>query len=305
MANVWIYSEDAAAAKELVTAAKTLGSEVNAIAISEEVANEVAKTGINKVIYLKAAAKWSEAYGKEIANVLKAEGAQVVLTAATPKGKAVAAQVSAIVGAALATETVKLALDGEQLQIERFIYGGLAVSHESLAFPAFATVPLRTFEAAAEAGSTTIETKDVDIADSVTVVSVEAANQGGVDLNKADKVVSLGRGVEGEEGLAAIKELASAVGAEVGCTRPVAEESKLLPIERYIGISGKNLKGSLYVGVGASGQVQHVAGIRDVKTVVAINSDENAPIFAAADYGIVGNYKEVIPALVTAINAAK
>ena len=99
--------------------------------------------------------------------------------------------------------------------------------------------------------------------------------------------------------------LADVLGAEVGCTRPIAEEAKLLPVERYIGISGKQLKGSLYFGVGTSGQVQHVAGIRDVKTVVAINSDENAPIMAAADYAIVGDYKTIVPALADAIKAAK
>lgn len=304
MANVWIYSENADVAKELVTAGKQIG-EVSAIATDEVVANAVAATGLAKVVLLKGNSDWAEAYGKEIATTLKEEEAQVVLVGATPKGKAVAAEVSAILDAGLATEAVKVAVEGDSLVIDRFTYGGLAVSSETVAFPAFATIPARSYEAAADSNTTAVTTKDVTVDTTVTVVSTESANQGGVDLNKADKVVGIGRGVEGEDGLALAQALATTVNAEVGCSRPVAEEAKLLPIERYIGISGKNLKGTLYFGIGTSGQVQHIAGVRDVKTVVAINSDENAPIFAAADYGIVGDYKEVLPALTAAINAAK
>ena len=305
MANIWVYSEDVSLAKELVTAAKQLGGEVGAIAITEEVANGVAATGINKVVYLKGEATWAEAYGKEIAAVLIEEGAQVVLVGATPKGRAVAAEVSALMGTGLVSDAGNLAIAGDTLEVERFIYGGLAVSHEAVAFPAFATVPARSNDPAADGAATAVTVKEVAVANTVTVVSVESANKGGVDLNKADKVVGFGRGVEGEEGLATMNALADVLGAEVGCTRPIAEEAKLLPVERYIGISGKQLKGSLYIGVGTSGQVQHVAGIRDVKTVVAINSDENAPIMAAADYAIVGDYKAIVPALADAIKAAK
>ena len=98
-----------------------------------------------------------------------------------------------------------------------------------------------------------------------------------------------------------INELAQALNAEVACTRPLAEGLDWLPRERYIGISGANIRPDLYLGVGVSGQVQHMIGMRDSRVVVAINKDKEAPIFAQADYGIVGDLYEIVPALIKAI----
>jgi electron transfer flavoprotein alpha subunit len=113
----------------------------------------------------------------------------------------------------------------------------------------------------------------------------------------ADKVCSIGRGLAAKEDLPVIEELAEALGAAVGCTRPFAEERQWLPLDRFIGISGQKFKGSFYLGIGISGSVQHLAGIRDARIIAAINSDEKAPIFAHADYGIVGDLYEIVPLL--------
>jgi len=95
--------------------------------------------------------------------------------------------------------------------------------------------------------------------------------------------------------------LAAAMGAEVGCSRPVAEEKGWLPLDHFVGISGQKFKGSLYFAIGISGQVQHLGGIRDAKTIVAINNDADAPIFENADYGIVGDLYEIVPILTKAL----
>lgn len=95
------------------------------------------------------------------------------------------------------------------------------------------------------------------------------------------------------------------MGAEVACSRPIAEAVKWLPVETYVGISGQKFKGSLYVAIGISGQIQHVSGMRDAKVIIGINSDENALIFAAADYGIVGNLYDIVPLLTEAVNQTK
>jgi electron transfer flavoprotein alpha subunit len=100
------------------------------------------------------------------------------------------------------------------------------------------------------------------------------------------------------------RQLAQALGGEVGCSRPIAEELQWLPEEVYIGISGKKVKPALYLGIGVSGQVQHITGIRDSKVIFAINKDENAPIFEAADYGIVGDLYSVVPMLIDELKAA-
>ena len=199
-----------------------------------------------------------------------------------------------------------MSLEGDEVVIERIIYGGLAVSTEALSYPAFVTIPPRSYDISAEAASSgEVIVKEVTVDPKVTVGATAKIERQGVDISKAEKAVGVGRGVGNQEDLAMIQALADAIGAEVGCTRPIAEDAKWFPIDRYIGISGKIFKGSLYIGVGTSGQIQHVSGIRDSKVVVAINTDENAPIFAAADYGIVGNYAEIVPALTAAIKQAK
>jgi len=117
------------------------------------------------------------------------------------------------------------------------------------------------------------------------------------NLGDADRVCSIGRGLAAQEDLPMIQALAKALGAAVGCSRPIAEENEWMPLDRYIGISGQKFTGALYLAIGISGQIQHLGGIRDAKIIVAINSDVKAPIFAHADYGIVGDLYELVPLL--------
>ena len=117
----------------------------------------------------------------------------------------------------------------------------------------------------------------------------------------ADKVCSVGRGLSSKEDLRLIQGLAAAMGAEVGSSRPVAEEKGWVPLDHYVGISGQKFKGSLYFAIGISGQIQHLRGIYDAKTIVAINQDPDAPILQNADYGIVGDLYEIVPLLTKAL----
>ena len=120
-------------------------------------------------------------------------------------------------------------------------------------------------------------------------------------IGEADKVCSIGRGLTSKDDLPMIRDLATAMGAELGCSRPVAEEKGWMPLDRFVGISGQKFKGSLYLSIGISGQIQHLRGIQDAKTIVAINKDADAPIFANADYGIVGNLYDIVPILTKAL----
>ena len=128
----------------------------------------------------------------------------------------------------------------------------------------------------------------------------------GIDLDtpitKADRVVSAGRGVGKKENMELIKNLAVQAGAAVGSSRPVAEEWKYVPLNRYVGMSGQKFNGNLYIACGISGAGQHLKGIKDATTIVAINSNANAPIFKNADYGIVGTIEEVLPVLTAALD---
>ena len=128
----------------------------------------------------------------------------------------------------------------------------------------------------------------------------------GIDLDtpitKADRVVSAGRGVGKKENMELIKNLAVQAGAAIGSSRPVAEEWKYVPLNRYVGMSGQKFNGNLYIACGISGAGQHLKGIKDATTIVAINSNANAPIFKNADYGIVGTIEEVLPILTAALD---
>ena len=120
-------------------------------------------------------------------------------------------------------------------------------------------------------------------------------------IEEADIIVSAGRGLKKKEDLKLIASLAKVLGGAVGCSRSVAADLKWLPEEHWVGLSGHKVKPKLYIAIGISGQVQHIAGIRDSKTIIAINNDPNAPIFKACDYGIVGDLYEIVPALTKAI----
>ena len=121
-----------------------------------------------------------------------------------------------------------------------------------------------------------------------------------VDLTQADRIVAAGRGVKAQEHLALIQSLADALGAELAASRPVCD-SGWLPLDRQVGSSGQTVAPKLYVAVGISGAIQHIVGMKGARTIVAINRDADAPIFEIADYGIVGDLFEVVPALVAAL----
>ena len=125
-----------------------------------------------------------------------------------------------------------------------------------------------------------------------------------IDLASAEKVVCVGMGLDKQEDMKMAEELAQLLGAEIACTRGIAEERQWLPVESYIGISGAKIKPSLYISMGVSGQVQHVVGIRDSKIIVAVDSNEKAPIIKAADYSIIGDMYEIIPLLIEELKKA-
>ena len=125
-----------------------------------------------------------------------------------------------------------------------------------------------------------------------------------VDLTAADIIVSVGRGIKEKDNIHIVEELAKALGAELAASRPICD-SGWLPMERQVGSSGQTVSPKVYMAVGISGAIQHLVGMKGAKTIVAINKDSNAPIFEVADYGIVGDLFEVVPALIEEIKKIK
>ena len=167
--------------------------------------------------------------------------------------------------------------------------------------PAMATIPPRTYEAAMPETGRQGNVRELPSPSPspIKVIERKVKEKEAKDISEARVVICVGRGIEKEEDLALARQLAEVVGGSIGCTRPIAEELHWLPEELCIGLSGVQVKPDLYLGIGVSGQVQHVTGIRNAKVIAAINKDENAPIFKAADFGIIGDLYDVVPKLIS------
>ncbi len=136
-------------------------------------------------------------------------------------------------------------------------------------------------------------------------VEGEEPGRTGGGLDRAERIVAVGRGLRRKEDLEMITSLASVLSAEIAATRPLTEDLRWLPAQVQVGMSGKTVKPKLYVACGVSGQIQHIAGMRESQIVVAINTDKDAPIFQEADYGVIGDLYTVVPALTRALREWK
>jgi electron transfer flavoprotein alpha subunit len=245
-------------------------------------------------------------YSAAVATAARATGASVVLMAASSIGKDLAPRVAALLGVGLASDCTALETTGGKLIARRPVMAGKAF--EKLAFalsPAMATLRPKAFAAPApESGKTaTVEPLAFEwdaSAPRAVVTGVSGASGDRADLTEAEIIVSGGRGMKGPENFALIEKLAEALGATVGASRAVVDAG-WRPHGDQVGQTGKTVSPKLYVAVGISGAIQHLAGMSSSRWIVAINKDPEAPIFKLADYGLVGDLFEVVPALTEAV----
>ena len=183
-------------------------------------------------------------------------------------------------------------------------YGGIGqIKRQAETSRAFFTTGSGAFGDAQPSGSNGAaeELAWVAPANAVKLVSSKPIEKSGIDLTKSDVVVAAGRGFAEEADLDLARAFCDKIGAGLGCSRPLAEGVNWMPTETYIGVSGLMLSPKVYVGVGVSGQMQHMVGVKSADVVFAINKDKNAPIFKQCDYGLVGDLKTVLPALTAAL----
>ena len=290
MTNTWIITASNQIAS-LVEAARAIGP-VTVIALGDE-ATGIA--GVDRVVAIGRGSNAPlEAFAPAVNAVLEGAGADIVFAANRPVERVLAGAVAARLGLPLINGALRVSAG--EAEVSRF--GGL--TQETISFPGGAVVvleggaPVEGAEVAPEAGS--------EEHYEASVSAVEPAGSGPANLAAARRIVAAGRGFKAEEDLQIARDLAAALGAELACSRPLAEGTAWLSKDRYVGVSGMHVAPDLYLAAGISGQVQHTSGMSDSKVVVAVNSDANAPIFEVADYGIVGDLYDVLPAITAALS---
>jgi electron transfer flavoprotein alpha subunit len=298
---------------EAVAYASALGSPVTAIALGAADKSELenlGKFGATKVLHA-ADAKLDQnniqAYASVLAKAMNDEQADILVLANSSLGTPVAARAAVKAGASLATNVVELPQTTSGFVVKRSIYTGKAFMHVELKNQKKVICIRKNAAIIKETGSPVSVTpysaslNDSDFA--VKITSSEKAT-GEVLLPEANIVVSGGRGMKGPEHWGILEELAKTLGAATGCSKPVSDMG-WRPHHEHVGQTGVKVAPQLYIAVGISGAIQHLAGVNSSKCIVVINKDPESPFFKAADYGIVGDAFDVVPKLTQAIKAIK
>jgi electron transfer flavoprotein alpha subunit len=296
---------------EMLSAAKKIaaasGGKVVAAAIGKGLAGLGAKLGpygAAKVYIADGVEKYNtEGYANILANLIKAEAPGVVLIGATATGKDLAPRVAVKTGGGLASDIIGYRMDGANFVAKRPVFAGKAFVEVSfVAAPAFATVRPNTMpvdEPGAGAAEEAALAADLG-APKAQVVEVIAGKSGKLDLTEADRIVSGGRGMKDRANFKILEDLADVIGATVGASR-AAVDAGYADQAQQVGQTGKVVNPTLYVACGISGAIQHLAGMRTSKVIVAINKDPEAPIFQVADYGLVADLFDAVPIFTTEV----
>jgi electron transfer flavoprotein alpha subunit len=211
----------------------------------------------------------------------------------------IAASLSVKIEAGCLTMCSDISMSENVLMVKREVFGGLAHLNLSLKKKPFVVTLSSSVLSGNEVEDSTLQFEHIDVEPLSSGIKVLSTTeiQKTVDLTSARKIVSVGRGIGKQEDIEIAEKLARKLDAELGCSRPLSEDYKWLPVERQVGLTGETVKPDLYIAIGISGQVQHIVGMRDSKIVVAINNNKSAPIFEFCDYGIVGDLFEFVPVL--------
>jgi len=289
--------------------AKMLNTTVTAVSIGRVDEGELSRLGnygANKIINVnneQLAVLDSQAYASVISEISGKENASVIVISNNNTGKAIAPRISVRLKAGVGSGVSRLPLNLNPFTIYKRAYSGNAFAHLVIKSDIkILTLAQNSFDLIETPVNATIENLNPIVDGSLlkTVVKNVQKQSGKILLTDADIVVSGGRGMKSPDNWPPLIELATLLGGATACSRPVSDEG-WRPHEEHTGQTGKIIAPNLYIAVGISGATQHLAGISSSKYIVAINSDKDAPIFEAAQYGIVGDAMKVLPKLVEAV----
>jgi len=326
MANMFAFAESRGGvlrrvAFEAVSAARALadasgGGEVHALLAGAPgiaaLASELGKYGADVVIVVEHAGLANanaESLAATAAARIKAGGYRAAIFSASAQGRDLAPRVAAQLGVSMAADVTSFELAGDALVVKHPAYAGKVIATLKLTgSPAIVTLrpgARAAVEAAREARVESAQPASDPGASKVVVKEMIAGGGAKLDIGDAPVIVSGGRGLKSAENFKLVEDLAAAFGnAAVGATRAVTDDG-WRPHSDQIGQTGRQVSPDLYVALGISGAIQHIAGMRNSRTIVAINKDKEAPIFKVADYGIVGDVIEILPVLTAAVKEAR
>ena len=282
---------------QLVGAASSIGGSSTVLCAGGVGATEAASiAGVTKVISIQGdcfgsfdGGAWAEALNSV------AHG-DVIMAAATASGREIAATMAAMRGIPIVQDATALEV-ASGISITRPIYSGKAIETSTVQWPCAITLRANAFDAAGGGGNADVSTVNQSADVAVAVKEAIAKASESLDVAEADIIISGGRGMGDPANFSHLNEVADMIGAAVGASSAAVDPWDEIPHSMQVGQTGKTVTPRLYIAVGISGAIQHLAGMRTSKYIVAINKDPDAPIFGVADYGIVATWEEAIPAL--------
>lgn len=307
--KVWIITDDQNTVGELCGGGHKLGEHVTAVIFGDQAqAEEASFLGADQVyLFEQQGDSMIEKHSKAIAELVREEMPNLVMVYSSTRGKLIAGKISSQLGTSALSNISEFQVEDGSIIVKHMVYGGAAIRTEkALSETVIATIGAGVFEAMPKDESRQVNViKMEDDAEQSGIRVLETRPKQGevVNLSVAKRVVGVGRGFASQGDLKMAEELAALVGAEMACSRPIAEGEKWMSKERYIGVSGAVLKPDIYLAIGISGQIQHMVGVNQAKTLVAINKDKNAPVFKQADIGLVGDIYKVLPQIIEKLKA--
>ena len=291
MERIFVFANEAGSVAELTSGAKASGASVALVTsgktygCADEVFAYPEEVSLLSVL-------------SAVSELIVSQKPQLLLCESGSDGRLLAGYTAAKLGVSPLCDVMSLSCTADAVETTRLVYGGSAVKTEQCAFPAVAIVCAGTFEASDAAAEPQVTQINCSGSCSVELAGTSAVEASTVNLAAAKRVVGVGRGLASADNIPAAEKLAAALGAEIGCTRPVAEEEHWYSKDRYIGVSGVMIKPNFYLAIGISGQIQHMVGVNQTNVICAINKDENAPIIKQADYTLIGDVNAVLPAII-------
>ncbi len=272
-------------------------------------ADELGKYGASRVLNIADAALQhfdSQTYATAIADVAKSNGATVVVLSHNSTGKAIAGRLSVRLNAGLVSGVNSLPSgSGSALRVKKSVFSGKAIAeYEVTGQVKILSLMGNAVKPELDGSPTSVEAITANTGSSRIRVKEVKTQEGIVPLPEAEIVVSAGRGMKGPENWGIVEDLADTLGATTACSRPVSD-THWRPHHEHVGQTGIAIRPNLYIAIGISGAIQHLAGVNSSKTIVVINKDPEAPFFKAADYGVVGDLFEVVPKLNEALKRFK